>query len=239
MSEHRLGEVVIERPRGGWRLKTPPGYKKTLQTMERYDDEGRKFESLRRRWVEANHVKWLSDNLGPLRRWLRSKVGQPWDDVYSELCQLINMGTLLGLHLKLHIFDFVQVDVVLIDGVPHHKHHNGYQTVLVNYRDTRFYVHPETGILCRVPKPVKETSKKRDDLVVIDEYHQYRQIKGIWYFLTLADLPSQQFVQDVVLQVRMTPQIAYSEYGKSVYAIRKQQCSKKEIKFIARQLQKS
>jgi hypothetical protein len=239
MSEHRLGEVVIERPRGGWRLKTPPGYKKALQRMEISDDEGRKFESLRRPWVEANQVKRLSDNLGPLRRWLRSKVGQPWDDVYSELCQLINMGTLLGLHLKLHIFDFVQVDVVLIDGIPHHKHHNGYQRVLVNYRDTRFYVHPETGILCRVPKPVKEMPKKRHDLVAIDEYHQYRQIKGIWYFLTLADLPSGQFVQDAVLQVRMTPQIADGEYGKSVYAIRKQQCSKKEIKFIARQLQKS
>ncbi len=77
MSEHRLGEVVIERPRGGWRLKTPPGYKKTLQRMEKYDDEGRKFESLRRPWVEANQAKWLSDNLGRLRRWLRSKVGQP------------------------------------------------------------------------------------------------------------------------------------------------------------------
>lgn len=39
------------------------------------------------------------DRLGPLRKYLRSHVGQPWDKVYSKLCRAYDDRTTSGRHL--------------------------------------------------------------------------------------------------------------------------------------------
>ncbi|HEY9702477.1 MAG TPA: hypothetical protein V6C58_08530, partial [Allocoleopsis sp.] len=96
MSEHRLHEIVIERPRHGGGIKTPKGSKKILQ-QNGLDWIQR--ESMRKPWQRANDAKSLSDHLGPLKRLLWSKVGQNWDDVYSELCQRLDKNSVLGFHV--------------------------------------------------------------------------------------------------------------------------------------------
>lgn len=243
MSEHRLGEIVIERPRGGMRisLKKLHGYKSSLQKIT---DEASVEGLLRPCLIKPNKIvsktKGFSDHLGPLRRLLRSKVGQRWDDIYSELCQRLDTSTVTGQHVLDHVWNYVERHVVLIDGVPYRKiNRGGYNQKLLGYWLDQFYIHPDTGILCLVEKAPKSPPKKRDDLVVIDRYHQYRKLKDVWYLITLQEFPPMHDVTDVVLKVTLKPWTARGEYGREVYAVSKRQCGKKEIKFIMQQLAKN
>lgn len=241
MSEHRLGEIVIERPRGGRRISITKitGYKKALKKItDEASEDGLLNPYLIKSKQLVQRTKYFSDNLGPLRRWLRSKVGQPWDIVYSELCQCIETKTLCGQHLLSHVWGFVEPNVVLIDGVPYPKINPAYRQQPLAYWRDEFYVHPDTGILCFLKKIPKELPKKRDDLVVIDSYHQYRKLNGLWYLITLQDFPPLQDITDIVLKTTLKPWQGKCEYGREVYAINKRQCNKKELRLIMSQLNK-
>lgn len=237
MSEHQLSEIVIERPRSGMRCSSRKlkGVKKALDrlTQEASDDGLLSPYRLKVR----NRTKSLSDHLGPLRRLLRSFVGKSWNEVYSELCHRLKTKTMAGQHVLSHVWDYVEQHVELIDGVPYRKSGRGYlKTPLGNGYREEFYVHPETGILCLAEKAPKRPPKQRDDLVVIDAYHQYRQLNEVWYFITLQDLCPFLADWDVVLKKFITPEMAQREYGKQVYAASKVQCGKREIRLLRSKL---
>ena len=244
MSEHRLGEIVIERPRGGMRIsaKKLTGYKKELQQItEEASEDGLLSPYLIKIRKRTKH---FSDHLGPLRRWLYSKIGQPWDAVYKELCQQIETKTLIGQHLLVHVWQFVERDVELIDEVPYNKKSYSYsERRQIGYWRDELYVHPDTGIVCLAKKkPNKDIQKrhnKRDDVVVIDPYHQYRKLDNLWYFVTLKDIPPMGKPTDILLKKGIESWTGRELYGREVYAVSKQQCSKKEIKFIMQQLAKN
>ncbi len=211
MSEHRLGQIVIERPRSGRRIsqKKVTGYKKALDKITQDAIEDGLFGSylIKNRW----RTKYFSDNLSPLRRWLRSQIGKPWDSVYSELCQKIETKTLVGQHLLSHLWQLVEREVIFVDGLPYSLRHR-YRINPLGYWHQGLYVHPETGILCVAKKLPKVLPKKCDDLVFCNGY-EYRKIDDIWYLVTYLDAPEE--------------------------GIKKRQCNKKEIKLIMQQLQKS
>lgn len=144
MSEHRLSEIVIERPRGGRRisLKKLSGFKKQLHKLtEEASQDGLLNPYLIK---ETNKSKYLSDHLGPLRRFLRSKTGHPWNQVYSELCQRLNTNTMAGQHVIDHVWDYVEQHVEIIDGEFYSKLYRGYRIKLdasdreCNKREIRF-----------------------------------------------------------------------------------------------------
>jgi hypothetical protein len=237
MSEHRLNEIVIERPRGGRRIsqRKLPGFKKELNqiTIEASQDgllSPYRIKSRRK-------TKYLSDHLGPLCRFLRSKVGQPWNQVYSELCQRLDSNTMTGQHVLDHVLDYVERHVELIDGVPYRKHSWRFNLLLGSRRGDDFYVHPETGILC-LAEPIphkKQQTPPRTDIVILDDFRQYHKINDIWYLITFKAFPDSpevsvrdvlQGVVDIETQIRRR---------QTVYAAEKRQCNKKQIKFILSQ----
>ncbi len=241
MSEHRLNEIVIERPRGGTRIsqKKLTGFKKELNkiTQEASQDGLLSPYLIKSR----KKTKWLSDHLGPLRRFLRSKVGQPWNQVYSELCQRLDRNTVTGQHVLDHVWDYVERHVELIDGIAYHKSEwKCGQPLGRGWRDD-FYVHPETGILClgpRIPwKPQKP--QPRTDVVILDDFRQYRLIDDIWYLITFKAFPccNEVSVRDV-LQGVITNKDAKTIKGQRVYAAEKRQCNKKQIKLITSMLRR-
>ena len=232
MSEHRLGEIVIERPRSGWRISSRKcsGYRKTL---EKITDEATEDGLLNHYIIKPrNKTKYFSDHIRPLYRWLRSKVGQPWNAVYSELRKKLDTRGLSGQHILFHVWHFVELHVVLIDGVPYERTN---ERSLSNYWRETLYVHPETGILCLAEKLNKEAPKKPDDLLIIDSYHQYRKICDIWYLITFKNL-NFDFARDVLLKIVINEKLAVQNYHRKIYAASKQQCNKKEIKWITMQL---
>ncbi|MBD2213943.1 hypothetical protein H6G27_29345 [Nostoc linckia FACHB-104] len=240
MSEHRLSEIVIERPRCGRRipLKKQTGYKKQLYKLTQDATEDGLFNHylIKTRYKS----KYLSDHLGPLRRLLRSKVGQPWNDVYSELCQRLDHNTMAGQHVIGHIWDYVERYVEIINGIPYPKASRGYQIPLDrSYRD-RFYIHPETGILCAVEKaPRKQQRKQENDFIIIDDYHEYQKLNDIWYLITFGDFP-QQSNHDTKDSSKGLTHILWHRYycGIPSYAVSKRQCNKKELRVILKLLSK-
>ena len=50
-------------------------------------------------------TKHQTDLPGPLWGYLRKHVGQPWDVVYADICRNLDFRTVLGFHIKSHLFD--------------------------------------------------------------------------------------------------------------------------------------
>lgn len=226
MSEHRLDRIVIERPRGGWRssLKKVTGNKKYLeQITEIACTDGLLTPYLIK---PRNKTKWFSDCLGPLYRWLEYHVGEYWDDVYSKLCQILDITTLSGQHIVSHVWGYVERNAVLIDGVPYRKNCEHHFDRPLGYWHQQFYIHPETGILCVAKRIPKEPQKKPDDFVLVDAYHYYRKIDDLWYAFVLADMEP--------LGIN-TNNCAKPEK----YVASKRQCNKKQIKLIGELLAKT
>lgn len=65
----------------------------------------------------------FNEYLAPLRRFIDSRVGKKWDDVYSELRELVAPNNAIQMHIFQHLWDYVERQPIFIDGVPHHPHH--------------------------------------------------------------------------------------------------------------------
>lgn len=239
MSEHRLSEITIERPRGGMRirLKKTTGYRKQMDKLMREACEG---ELLRPYLLKPrNKSKHLSDHLNPLRRFLRSCVGQPWNVVYSELCQRLSANTLAGQHVRSHIWDFVERHVELIDGLPYQKasHWCRFGPLYSGHRDF-LYIHPDTGILCLAARKPPQRPQPREDRLVVDAYRRYQKIDEIWYLITFREIPTTttEFFMDVLKRAKVSYKDARQIQGMRMYASNKKQCNKKAVRFIQRQL---
>lgn len=240
MSEHRLNEITIERPRSGMRCSSRrlKGVQKTLNRItEIASEDGLLSPYLIK---TRDKTKSLSDHLGPLRRFLRSKVNQPWDEIYSDLCQRLDPNTMTGQHVISHLWDYVEQHVDLVDGIPYRKAYSRYGNYRLGngYRD-EFYIHPETGILLLAERSPKSPPQKPEDFVAIDAYRQYRKLNDVWYLIVFQDLPDCKLVWDVLLKAHVTPEIAERKYGRKIYADRKIQCSKRLLKTVYAKLWRS
>jgi len=102
-----MHKVVVERPR--WN----PGPGKHGRRANLSNELLPKFEGIKRPHA---HRKGLTDLLGPLKRWLRSQVGRPWNDVYSEACAVIKPDSVIRAHIKTHLLEFVHRHTFLKDG---------------------------------------------------------------------------------------------------------------------------
>lgn len=152
-----MPQVIVERPRGGSRHKTPKGERRRNQAIP--IDEAPHRESIGRKW--SGKAKWLSEHLGPLERFLRSKVGHHWDRVYSEICTNLRRESAVQDHVRDHVFDFVAIHVILVDGQPCSGEGADYGRPLGLYGRRSFYVCSRTGILRLIKPPRKLPPKPR------------------------------------------------------------------------------
>lgn len=176
-----MHKVVIERPRHGrsW-AESRPRPKPPF-------DESPRFESIKARHTRR---KWFSDLLGPLKRWLQSQVGRPWNEVYSEACTVIKPDSPIRAHVKTHLLEFVERNTFI---------HVGKVCVLdtgylgkpvpvsanCRYRSL-FFVHPETGLLFSSPRLSKRAWRAREPkpsatIHWIRKGVALQQIRGLWF----------------------------------------------------------
>lgn len=94
-------KVIVERPRWG------AGHASSVK-LKRSRDPDRKFIGLNRHAkCEARYTKSLNENLQPLVRFLRSKRGCRWNDVFSEICAQLDTGSTVKMHVRMHLEDIV------------------------------------------------------------------------------------------------------------------------------------
>lgn len=147
-----MDKVLVERPRLGRRRaqKWPgKGYRKRIRKYHRAGNAPPAREGMKDSY--GHNVKHFNEHLGPLRRFLDANVGRPWDNVYSEICKYVDRGNVVQNHILTHLFDYVAVHTVLIDGEPccakaHWGNHYGDPLRTSNRRD-RWYVCPKSGLL--------------------------------------------------------------------------------------------
>lgn len=141
-------EIIIERPRYGWRSGRKGRY-----TMKRRTDP----EALpcKESMSFRGKTKELNENLAPLRRFLQRRVGRPWNAVWSELREFLSPKSAVQKHVFDHVLQYVERNPVIIDGIPHRPQASGPNRdrfwPLSNYGWRGFYVCPRTGLL-RVAK---------------------------------------------------------------------------------------
>ena len=237
-----MAKVIVERPRiKSWAWQKPKGYAKR---MKDYGDDGPpRREGIRSRW--HNGSKCLNEHLGPLRRYLDTQVGRPWDKVFSEICAHIDRSNPVQDHVRDHVEQYVVTNVLLVDGVACHG--GGDRNYGKPLRETgwkAWYVCPKSGLLRKVkivPKAIRQAKKKiiPPVRVRVSDTLQCRFFDDAWHLVTLKPLPHpptyRQFSKDVDVllgkQVKsLTPIEARQQYGAEVYATAVRRLARRELR---------
>lgn len=232
-----MDKVIVERPRIGRNRKNDQkGEGKRWQKSIINEDFGAKRESTARR-RRTDH-KELNEHLGPLKRFLRTRVGQHWDKVYSEIRSCIDPKSAVQMHILQHLEWYVEVNTKQWeDGeITDTKG----QTIYDEY-----FVHPVTKVLTKNPKYGTRWAKykKPEPKFIKMNDRSFMEIKGVWYEIGLKPMPPRSdkkrpyylysypdpMVFDEVFRGNTTYDQAMSFYGGHYYATMKRQLNSKEI----------
>jgi hypothetical protein len=152
-----MAKVIVERPRVGSRMRgESKGYARSLRRIGQEElplREGMKRQHL-------GQPKYLNEHLGPLRRYLNSQVGRPWNKVFSEICAHIDRSSAVQDRVRNHVAEYVAIHVIEVDGVPCSGEGRNYGDPLGRFGWVRWYVCPRSGILKRVKTPIGGVSHK-------------------------------------------------------------------------------
>jgi hypothetical protein len=222
-----MAKVIVERPRHGPRQKYRKGYRKLWQKLT--PEDWPHHESI----YAKGRSKFFNEHLGPLRRYLRKQVGRPWNKVFSEICQNLRVDSAVQSHVRDHLEDFVETRVIEIDGVLC----SGKWPVGNPLRRgfwKEFYVCPRTGLLRAIRSRKFVKQKPPVERIKVDESSEYRLMNGIWYEVILRPITHESFGQrDIVLQMEVSMCSrweAMRTYGAYVFAARRRQLNKREIR---------
>jgi hypothetical protein len=212
-------ELIIERPR----LRNPLPCGSAYPRGSLKSRFGRDLENapLRLGMGKPHAQMGLNENLAPLRRFLRSNVGRPWNLVHSEICAQIDGSSAVQKHVLEHLDNFVELHVVLIDGVPHElRHRDGYVPLSGRGKYAPLYVCPKSGLLRRV-RPL-EKKKPSSVAVRIDHRTEVREIDGVLRTVRFDRLPKDSEARarcyDLILASYLRPEwFDYSERFKKFY----------------------
>lgn len=231
-----MHKVVIERPR--W----SPGRPKFGRSANLSEELLPKHEGMRRPYVKR---KAFTDLLGPLKRWLRSQVGRLWNDVYSEACAVIKPDSVVRVHIKTHLLEFVERNTFMRDGtvwcITRHRWSESNEMPVYDLDKRRhlFYVHPETGVLSEIPdKPRPLRQREQIDLrfgTVKRHLLKDRlllKLAGLWFECRMIRFPPwcESAPFDVVFKTLLIDSHAREAYGEPFYCVRKQQLSRRQLR---------
>ena len=189
-----MAKVIVERPRVGSSMRGKS--KGNRRSSQRLWHEGLPArEGIKRR--HRGHTKWLNEHLGPLRRYLNSQVGRPWNKVFSEICAHIDRSSAVQDHVRDHVAEYVATHVIEIDGEPCFGEGRLYGEPLRAWsRNTGWYVCPRSGIV-KKNKPRTRTGNRvhkpeeAPRFVRVSDSLQCRVVEGTWHVVSLRALPEE------------------------------------------------
>jgi hypothetical protein len=227
-------KVIVERPRVlGWKHK-----RGRAEQQARQDPELAPLRASCARGRQRNH-KHLNENLAPLRRYVMSQIGRPWDKVNAEICEHLRLASAVQLHVLQHLDDFVVKAVDVVDGRPLHR--ADHRPVVGSRWRAMAWVCPRSGILRRSPGRVVAAAPPAGDRVDLADGDQLQRIGGVWYRVVLAPTTSVRGERtrrfDVVLREPLEGSDSWllrgrleAQYGRpDVYAAQKIQLGKRAL----------
>jgi hypothetical protein len=242
-----MAKVIVERPRLGGAGHYPRGAERVQTSL----DDWQTREGIRHPWRKG--ARWavqkeLNENLAPLRRFLRSSVGRPWDKVYGEICERINRKSAVQLHIWQHLRDYVCTNSAEITG----------EVGRPEWRSGReFYVDPNSGILresrrlrkrdWQVMRQMNERSAHgtkipwANPVVPVNDNRCYELIDGIWYDLELRKPPADGNVFDPRLHGKalFQPRHGFRNYrGRRLYVAVQRRLDEREARRVGRELRR-
>lgn len=180
-----MAKVIVERPRyGSWyRTRNRKAWKQIP-----WDEQPRGI-GMKRQWKIRKN---LNENLNPLFRFLNSHVGQPWNDVYSEIRERINMNSAVQFHIWQHVQQYVCWHAIPNNSIGIHH---------------AFFVDPESGILERYAGNYhwgRRKPRQKPTVVERGEHGQFRRVEGVWRNLIFKRLPREwETVWDAYFKTRL------------------------------------
>jgi hypothetical protein len=180
-----------------------------------------------------------------VNRWLRSKVGEPWSEVFSAYTKLD--WILPEFRTLKRIKKSVETETFMEDKVLYYFDNYSWRceakvSIPNEFGDT-FYVHPQTHTLewaAKLKRP--KYTKPKEYFLIIGDYHQIIRLDGIWYEVkAIGEVsgrqrvhypPNRQLLHDSTTKrplngFRYEPMIPY---GLQPPKITKRQLNKKELK---------
>lgn len=199
-------KVIVERPRIGSRTVEPhPILKIDTET------DLPKLESMKNKKGRKRGHKQLNENLSPLYRFLEGKVGERWDDVWSELCEHLDDKSAVKKHVKDHAKTYFTKIIKMINGVPYEyqprsarheydyerrkytdkvieeaKTHNDAWVPLYYYENNPYkdyYIDPETNIIRIAPQRPQKKDPPPTSYVSSDKKVRYEFFNEIWWLV--------------------------------------------------------
>ena len=236
-----MSHVIVDRPRrGGGR---------TRRGRALAHDDLPSHEGIRR--PHCDDRKSFNEHLNPLKRFLHSQVGRPWDAVYSEICANLRPDSTVHQHVRDHVDDFVARK----PGRPAQ-----YRRFFRDDRPWRepLYVDPTDGILKRTEdlpevkaarRAAREKPEPAPERLSLGPDAELRRIGGLWYEIRLAAMPEPDYVdgqlatppvRDAVSHVRIPAGPLHDQpstwrtyrwtYPDRRYAITKRRLSRAELR---------
>lgn len=233
-----MKKVITERPRSGSKHESFRDIRNNKKLRDIPSKMGMKK-------IYGYERKSQSDVLGPLDKYLKSRIGEPWNEIWSDICQHNDARSVLGSHLRDHIRWKVELELEIDE--------EG-ELVYALYRNKftdGFYVHPHTGLLCFKPRSkIVWNSIKIENRVNISGVHFYK-IDGEWYELTFSGFfkypkegtPQVYVIKDAIFGEQKFHSFLHlttwltSKYEREVYCVEKRPATKKMIKKIEKALQ--
>lgn len=227
-----MAKVIVERPRWGSSIPSrKKGYRKLLQKTG--TDNLPRREPMAGRW--RGMQRHLNEHLGPMRRFLRSNVGRPWNAVHRDLCEHVSFDNAVQKHVLAHVFDYVVRFVDLRDGVPVYR--DGWRIGCELAAD-RMYVCPATGLL-RLTKAKRRQEPFGRIMVTPRLARMWRD--GHWWEVRLVARPEEpDDTLDVWIEQpldRLPVESSVAVWGDKLFAVSKRPLNREETRRLQRELQ--
>lgn len=226
-----FAKVLVERPRIGHHRKfREHRHDKDFKTNELYFG-GR--ESMKKRYDSWGDRKSFNEHLNPLKGWLRSVVGKPWDKSYSELRKKFDARSTINNHILEHLWDYVETHAFVENGKTMCHVRWTYDTsdrvVPINQSSKDYYVCPKDGTLKIVNKKPKRAIKNAREIAQkeaeakifrrLNDHQHLHFIDGVWFVFEIKNLPLAKVTYVRPAHYGTTPQLfkrGWSPSGKMV-----------------------